>query len=51
MVGGFLASTEKSGRKQNLLSPTSRLRGRKQQLGERHEASPGKKAIDKERLF
>jgi hypothetical protein len=50
MIVGLLASTGKLGRKQNPLSPT-RLRGRKQQSGRRHEASPPDKKGYKERLF
>jgi hypothetical protein len=50
MVGGLLASTGKPGKKQNPLSPT-RLRGRKQHSGGRHEASPRKERLQMKRDF
>jgi hypothetical protein len=49
-LGGLLASTGKPERKQNPLSPT-RLRGRNQQPGGRHEASPQQEKLQIRRDF
>jgi len=49
-VGGLLASTGKPGRKQKPLSPT-RLRGRQQEPGERHEASPRREKTNNRENF